>query len=312
VYKSLHPPEQPLQLSEVTGEMYLAFFRRMHASFWGYFGWVTVPLPAWIYEVLWLIYPLALLGLVMWLWRGRQAWAQPKAGLPAVALLLVGCAAVWAFSIRYTLSFGAFGVQGRYLFQMISAQAILINLGLFSLLPGQWRGVPIVGTVLGLLVLAGWVPGGVIAPAYEYLGDSPQVLDTLQFQRGDVFGNTIELTGYNLQVDHQRNEAHVTLYWRTLTPPADDYTIFVHLLDANGNRISQHDQRPMDGRFPTHLWRPDDVMHTDHALQASEACLQDSCYLLVGFYDWETGERLPVTQGIAENNAALLDEFLSQ
>lgn len=310
VYKSLHPPVEPLQLSEVTGEMYLGFLRRMHASFWGYFGWATVPLPDWIYQVLWLVYPLALLGLAIWVWRGRQAWAKPEGGLPAVVLLLVGMAVVWAFTIRYTLSFRAFGVQGRYLFQMISAQAILISLGLFSLLPGRWRAAPVAAMVLGLLALAGWAPGGVIRPAYEYLGDPPDVLNTLQFRRGEVFGDAIELVGYTSNVDLQRGQVQVTLYWRTLNRPADDYTIFVHLLDANGNRLSQHDRRPMDGRFPTNLWRAGDVMHTDHTLQAGETCLSAPCYLAVGFYDWESGERLAVTYGASENNAVLLDEFL--
>jgi 4-amino-4-deoxy-L-arabinose transferase-like glycosyltransferase len=310
VYKSLHPPVAGIRLGEVTGEMYVSFFRRMHASFWGYFGWLTVPLPTWMYTALWLIYPLTSLGLVLWVWRGRWVYAQPKGGLPAVGLLVMGVMAVWAFTIRYTLSFGAFGVQGRYLFQMISALAILVSLGLFSLLPGRWRPVPIGITSLALLALAFWVPQGVIAPTYEYLGDPPQVLDSLQIRRDEVFGDAIELAGYELQPELETGKIQVALYWRTWQSPAEDYTIFVHLLDADGNRISQDDRRPMDGRFPTNLWRRGDIVHTDHVLQASQVCLQRPCYLAVGFYDWETGQRLSVTRGIAENNAVTLKEFL--
>ncbi|MFQ5611677.1 MAG: ArnT family glycosyltransferase [Anaerolineae bacterium] len=311
LHKALHPPVTPLRLSEVTGEMWLAFFRRMHASFWGYFGWVTLPLPNAVYNVLWLLYPLALVGLAVWLWRGRASPARRNDRLFAIVLLLTGIAAVWTFTIRYALTFGAFGVQGRYLFQMISAQAILISLGLCSLLSGRWRAVPIGATLLGLLALASWAPQGVIAPAYEYLGDPPQVVDSLQYKRDDVFGDVIELAGYNSSVDLQSGQVQVALYWRTLAQPAKDYTIFVHLVNAQGDRYSQDDRQPLDGDFPTSQWRSGDVMHTEHQLLADAACLQVPCYLAVGLYNLETGERLPVTQGQSKNNAVSLNEFLA-
>jgi hypothetical protein len=310
VYKSLHPPVVPLNLSEITGEMYLSFFQRMHRSFWGYFGWLTLPLPDWMYRALWLVYPLALLGLALWLTRGRTRWAQPAGGLPAVALLLLGISLVWAFTIRYTLSFGPFGVQGRYLFQMMAAQAILLSLGLYAWPPGRWRGALLAGVLLALLALAAWAPGGLIVPSYQYLGDAPQVLDDVEFRRGEIFGKSIELAGYGASIDRESGQVWLTLYWRTLRTPADDYTIFVHLLDGQGRRISQDDRRPLDGRFPTHLWRAGDVMHTDHALQASQACLRSACYMAVGLYDWETGRRLPVTQGASEGDAVLLREWV--
>lgn len=311
VYKSLHPPEASLRLSEVTGAMWLAFSRRMHASFWGDFGWMTLPLPAPVYNALWGLYVIVLLGLGLWLWRGRASWAKPKGGLAAVALLLIGIGGVWAFTIRYALTFGAFGVQGRYLFPMISALAILISLGLFSLAPGRWRAAPLGATLLGLLALAGWAPGAVIAPAYTYLGDPPQVADSVQFRRADVFGDAVELVGYDSSVDWQSGRLQVRLYWQTLAQPAEDYTAFVHLVDAQGHRYSQDDRQPLDGAFPTSQWRPGDLMHTDHTLQGDAACLDAPCYLAVGWYDLETGQRLPVTRGRATNDAVFLDEFLS-
>jgi 4-amino-4-deoxy-L-arabinose transferase-like glycosyltransferase len=310
VYKSLHPPVEPMRLSQVTRDMYIAYFQRMHRSFWGDFGWLTVPLPDWIYHALWVLYPLAGLGLVLWLRHGRRTWAPARGGLGSVALLGLGVLLVWAFAIRYTLSFGPFGVQGRYLFQMISAQAILISLGLLALLPGRLRTAPVAIALPALLALASWAPVGRIAPTYEYLGDRPQALDEVQFQREDVFGDAIQLAGYTTHIDMETGQLGVTLYWRTLNTPADDYTIFVHLMDSQGNRISQQDRRPLDGRFPTNMWRRGDVMHTDHLLQASDVCLAAPCYLAVGFYNWETGQRVPVTHGMAENDAVLLREGL--
>jgi hypothetical protein len=111
-----------------------------------------------------------------------------------------------------------------------------------------------------------------------------------------------------VQVDRQSGAVQVILYWRTINTPAEDYTVFVHLLDAQGNRISQNDRRPLDGRFPTNLWRRGDVMHTEHALQVTEACLHDPCRLMVGLYHLKSGQRLPVTRGAVGGDAVLLDE----
>ena len=248
-------------------------------------------------------------GLAIWFWRGRKRWAVPKGGLPAVLLLLVGMAAVWTFVIRYMMLFGAFGVQGRYLFQLISAQAVLVSLGLYSLLPGRWRALPLLATLLGLLALAVWVPFQVIAPAYIYLGDSPAALETVQFKRSEIFGEAIQLAGYNTHLDRQTGHMEVTLYWQVLATPAEDYTIFVHLLDGAGQRHSQHDKRPLDGAFPTSLWRAGDLLHTEHHLAVPELCRQSACYLAVGFYDVESLERLAVTHGQATDNAVLLTDF---
>jgi len=309
VYKSLHPPVSPLSLAEITPEMLQTATISLHQSFWGRFGWVSLSLPDAIYDILWVIYPLALIGLALWFWRGRTRWAAPKGGLPAIMLLLVGMAAVWAFVIRYMMLFGAFGVQGRYLFQLISAQSVLVSLGLYSLLPGHWRALPVLATLLGLLALAVWVPFQVISPAYTYLGDSPEVLETVRFKRNEVFGEAIRLDGYNTQLNLQTGQMEVTLYWEVLETPVDDYTVFVHLLDDAGHRHSQSDKRPLDGAFTTSLWRAGDLLHTQHHLAVPELCLQSACYLAVGFYEVESLERLAVTAGQATGNAVLLTDF---
>jgi hypothetical protein len=149
----------------------------------------------------------------------------------------------------------------------------------------------------------------VIAPAYTYLGDSPAVLETIQVNRGEVFGEAIRLAGYNTQLDRQTGHIEVTLYWQVLATPAEDYTIFVHLLDETGQRHSQADKRPLDGAFPTGLWRAGDLLHTQHTLAVPEICRQSACYLAVGFYEVASLERLAVTQGQATDDAVLLTDF---
>lgn len=49
---------------------------------------------------------------------------------------------------------------------------------------------------------------------------------------------------------------HLTLTWRALAHPRTSYTIFIHLIDANGALRFGHDYTPLGGAFPSYLWFP--------------------------------------------------------
>ena len=49
---------------------------------------------------------------------------------------------------------------------------------------------------------------------------------------------------------------HLTLTWRVLARPRTSYTIFIHLIDANGALAFGHDYTPLGGAFPSYLWFP--------------------------------------------------------
>ncbi|MEM7030020.1 MAG: phospholipid carrier-dependent glycosyltransferase [Chloroflexota bacterium] len=303
VYESRHPPVAPKPFAEVINAR---FFERMHESFWGYFGWLNVPYPEIIYTALWVIYPITLLGLCIWFW---QAWQKNRAVIPIIIILLFGILGAWAFPIRHSLRFGAFGVQGRYLFQMLPALATVIAVGFSSLLPEKWRSVPLIVLAVSLFGLAVWTPGGLLKPTYSYVGNTTDVLESLPFQRSDVFAGAIGLAGYTPWLEAEEGPLTIQLYWHTKATPLTDYTVFAHLVGGEGNMIGQHDRRPLDGGFPTHLWRAGDVMHTTHTIPFDPVCRNQGCYLVVGFYDWKNGERLPVTAGQPFGDAVKLDEF---
>lgn len=86
----------------------------------------------------------------------------------------------------------------------------------------------------------------------------------------------------------------VRLYWRAAARPHQDYTVFVHALDASGRRLAQHDSFPAEGRWPTSLWLPGTSVPDEHVLEFAPAGV---ARLLVGLYDWRTGERLPLWVG---------------
>ena len=86
----------------------------------------------------------------------------------------------------------------------------------------------------------------------------------------------------------------MTLYWKTLQATNEDYTVFVHLLDPDGQLVSSHDGQPMSGRYPTGAWLPGDAIPDTHTL-AIDPDLPGGIYQLnVGVYRRPSLERLIV------------------
>lgn len=87
------------------------------------------------------------------------------------------------------------------------------------------------------------------------------------------------------------------LRWQALSPLSDTYTLFVHLVGADGAGHGQVDALPLEGRYPMHLWQPG-ISYPDSWTLDLPGDLAPGRYRLeAGFYDLDTGDRLPVTGG---------------
>ncbi len=108
------------------------------------------------------------------------------------------------------------------------------------------------------------------------------------------FGSAIMLDG--VQVEPHADSLRLTLWWRSLAPSSQDYTVFVHLYDERGELVSTADGPPLSGGFPTSLWRPGDRVRDDH-LAPLPAGTAGAWQLGIGWYDPRTGVRLPAAAG---------------
>lgn len=100
----------------------------------------------------------------------------------------------------------------------------------------------------------------------------------------DLVGVTPATTPEGLQV---------TLWWQATSKAPQDYTVFVHLLDKQGQVIAQSDSPPVQGLSPTTAWQKGDIIQDTHALSVQVSSLDA---LLIGVYDLATLQRLPATQ----------------
>ena len=86
----------------------------------------------------------------------------------------------------------------------------------------------------------------------------------------------------------------VTLYWEAQSPPVENYTVFVHLVDADGQVVAAHDGMPGENSFPTRAWPPGQLVSDNHQLDLLPDLAPGTYQVNVGLYLLETGERLPV------------------
>ncbi len=115
---------------------------------------------------------------------------------------------------------------------------------------------------------------------------------------GTRFGDLIELAGYDLTYDG--GSVELSLHWRALGSPEQDYTFFVHLADpATGIPLEQIDSLPGGGAYPTGLWVSGEVV-SDQVTLSVEGVPRGSYDLAVGWYSAGDMVRLRATDSSGE------------
>ena len=102
----------------------------------------------------------------------------------------------------------------------------------------------------------------------------------------------------------------ITLHWKALQQPTDDYLVFVHVVDQSDRLCAQHDSQPRTGQYPSSAWSPGELVADFHQVHIPSE-YQGLARLFVGLYRFNSLERLPIvdSQGTDFPNRAL---FLSE
>lgn len=106
-------------------------------------------------------------------------------------------------------------------------------------------------------------------------------------------GDAFALASYRLQSDPVSRRVHVTLYWQALTPVDQNYTAFVHVLDATGQVVAQSDREPRDGAYPTSIWTAGEIIPDVYTLDIP-ADARAPFTLEIGMYTQPSLQRLPI------------------
>ncbi len=116
------------------------------------------------------------------------------------------------------------------------------------------------------------------------------------YLEGYRLGSSIELLAYELNPSTvgPGQTLRLTLYWSAwegIEDAQEDYTVFVHLIDQEGQTWSQQDRQP---HKPTSRWVEGEVIKDEFALFVADDTPPGQYRLEVGLYDWRTGNRLEV------------------
>ncbi|MBI5650734.1 MAG: glycosyltransferase family 39 protein [Chloroflexi bacterium] len=253
----------PVSFASLLGEL-----QGFRISFWGNFGGVNIIAPEIVYTLLDAFTLIALIGLVIGIFRR----ALPGLiALPALWFILINLSLVrWTWLTMAS--------QGRLIFPAISAVAVLFVYGLsgfqishfrFQILRITHYGLLFIFTFL-LLTFAALAPFTLIAPTYTLparFSDEARVPNPTQI----IFDDQIELIGYALAQKSVApgGELPITIYWRARERIAEDFSVGLRLLDARGDVIGRWDAFPGRGLYPTRLWQVGEIIADEYRVPLS-------------------------------------------
>lgn len=113
------------------------------------------------------------------------------------------------------------------------------------------------------------------------------------------FGAEVSLADY--QITEDEAALIITSTFQTIAPPAIQYTVFVHLLDAEGNLAAQQDAPFFPAELSARMVGQTAVVETQFTYDELPNGRYD---IYIGLYNPNTGERYPVT---ADNSRIIAD-----
>ena len=119
---------------------------------------------------------------------------------------------------------------------------------------------------------------------------APQIPQRTQLADGITF------LGYDLEKQaYQPGEPiRLTLYWRAQGEQRRSYTVFAHILRADGVQMAGWDNPPCRMTCPTETWRQGEVIRDEYTVPTTYDWQAGEHTLEIGMYDPNTGERLQV------------------
>lgn len=251
----------------ITWDSFWGEFRGLRYSFWGIFGWFNMLLPPPVYAFLDGMTVIALTGVPLAWWKGRQAGENDPAPR-LVRTLLLSWLLISVVLLVYWLN-QATSSQGRLFFPALNAFAIFLILGLQAWLhmlprrvqPVLWASTPLVMLGCSLYALTILFPASYHAPKpITAIPPGAQPIDIVYGEADQLYLLALELPTARFRPG---DRVPVTLYLQAREPIQDDYQVFIQFLDEEGLEVGNLTSHPGWGRNPTTLWQPG-AIYADH------------------------------------------------
>ena len=110
-----------------------------------------------------------------------------------------------------------------------------------------------------------------------------------------TFDDAITLQSFTLAA--QSDRLLLTLVWQTDERVKRPYTVFNHLINANGQLVAQQDNWPVDGQWPSTCWQPGVFISDSYQIVIPPDLPAGEYHLFTGLYDARDGLRLLTADG---------------
>jgi hypothetical protein len=119
-----------------------------------------------------------------------------------------------------------------------------------------------------------------------------KLIDTLPHEHAATvdyrLGDHIRLQ--DVRISREDDTPYLLSTWTTTATPPEAYTIFVHVLDVQGNLIGQADGPPLNGDYPTDWWSPGETIVDSRPLPLPP----EADRVTIGLYRLSDQTRLPI------------------
>lgn len=161
---------------------------------------------------------------------------------------------------------------------------------------------PLTGELLGDTLHLDFVQIGATAVAPARPLETPAEFDGLVALTGttwqDAGGAMLESdSAQPIVVNASQGEPlTLELYWDVMNHTARNYTTFVHVIGPDGVPLTQRDEPPWSGFYPTPFWSRGRTIAQPLLLEIPDDAPAGDYAVHVGMYDSETVTRLPITR----------------
>ncbi len=140
---------------------------------------------------------------------------------------------------------------------------------------------------------------------------TPPAIEALLIDQPATFAHGIRLRGFQIldptgksrlhQVDSEwvltlepQEEFTLSLYWQADGPTETPYTVFTHLIAADGFYRTGRDNQPVWGSYPTTAWQPGERVTDKYSLTLPPGTPPGDHRLRLGWYQSDTQQVVPV------------------
>jgi hypothetical protein len=175
--------------------------------------------------------------------------------------------------------------------QLLGIAAVTLSLTAGAALTGRrW------GPMLAEPVMLAALVAAILLASYPYLAPrNIHAADLPDASRTPLarFEDSILLLDHRLEQPTGARTVRLTLCWQALAPVQGDYTVFTHLLDAQGTLQGQKDAKPLAGARPTITWARGEALVDVYEITLSPQATAGAYVLVLGLYQPEKDRRVP-------------------